>query len=87
MNNQIEIFSRLAGYTVNKQLTSKGHHISTDYVQAIINRSNVINYTLMNVAVKMINRCKANNEVNTDELASRLNEIIYGSIESFVKKV
>ncbi|MCB0700869.1 MAG: hypothetical protein H6551_08270 [Chitinophagales bacterium] len=87
MNNQVAIFSRLAGYAVNKQLTNRGHHISTDYVQAIINKANHINYMLMNAAIKMINKAKADSDVNTDELALKLNEIIYGSIENFVKKV
>lgn len=87
MDNQIQLFSRIAGYTAQKHLNNKGYHISTDYVQALINNANALNHSLMTIAIKLINKTKSKEGIDMDEMTSRLNEVINSTVANYVKKV
>ena len=86
MNNHVAIFSRLAGYAVNKALSAENRVKSVDGIQYLINNMNIINHSLMALAVKMINKAKQRHDVDTEELATNLKDIIYISVVSYAKR-
>lgn len=86
MNKQIAIFSRVAGYAVNKALTPVNRTKSADRVQLLINNMNLINQSLMTTAVKVMQKAKKESSIDTDELATNLHEIIHLSIVSYAKR-
>ncbi len=86
MNKQVVIFSRIAGYTVNKALSPENRTRSTDRVQLLINNMNSINQSLMTFAVKMINRAKTQHEIDAEELTMNLHDIIHLSVVSYAKR-
>jgi len=86
MNKQILIFSRIAGYTVNKALRPENRMKSADRVQLLINNMNAINQSLMTYAVKMMRKAKAEPELDTEELALNLHDIIHLSVVSYAKR-
>ena len=85
MNKQIAIFSRVAGYAVNKALSPVNRAKSADKVQLLINNMNHINQSLMATAVKLVHRAK-NEDVDTDELTMNLHDIIHLSVVSYAKR-
>lgn len=85
MNKQIAIFSRAAGYAVNKALSPMNRSKSADKVQLLINNMNQINQALMAMAVKLVHRCK-NENIDTEELTSNLHDIIHLSVVSYAKR-
>lgn len=86
MNQQVLIFSRAAGYTVNKALSPQNREKSQDSLQLLINNMNTINQSLMTMAVKMINKAKNCHEIDTEELTNNLKDIIYISVVSYAKR-
>lgn len=86
MNQQVLIFSRAAGYAVNKALSPQNRAKSQDSLQMLINNMNGINHALMAIAVKMINKAKERHELDAEELATNLKDIIYISVVSYAKR-
>ncbi|MCB9047251.1 MAG: hypothetical protein H6550_14050 [Chitinophagales bacterium] len=86
MNKQITVFSRAAGYAVNKALSPENRAKSADRAQLLINNMNIINQSLMQLAVKMMNKVQNNKEIDRDELATNLHDIIHLSIVSYAKR-
>lgn len=83
MINQITIFSRIAGIAVNKALAPQNRNQDHDRAQMLVNNMNLINDTLVRIAIKMVRR---NNSINKDELMSNLKEIIELSVVSYAKR-
>lgn len=86
MNNQIAIFSRAAGIAVSKALTPQNRVKSQDSIQLLINNMNLINQSLTTLAVKMMNKVKGRQDIDSDELANNLRDIIYISVMSYAKR-
>lgn len=86
MNKQIVIFSRVAGYAVNRALSPMNRAKSADRVQLLINNMNLINQSLMAMAVKMMQKAKTQEDIDTEELATNLHEIIHLSLVSYAKR-
>lgn len=86
MNKQIVIFSRLAGYTVNKALSPLNRAKSADKVQLLINNMNLINQSLMAMAVKLVQKAQQQDDIDREELTSNLHEIIHLSVVSYAKR-
>lgn len=87
MNKQIVIFSRVAGYAVNKALSPVNRAKSADKVQLLINNMNLINQSLMTMAVKLVQKTQQQDDIDREELASNLHEIIHLSVVSYAKRV
>ena len=86
MNKPIEVFSRVANSTVNKYIKESGIEPSTDYVKETINNVNMINQTLIATAIKLVKKTRTADNIDTDELTTRLNDIIQISVTSYVKR-
>ncbi len=86
MNKQIVIFSRVAGYAVNKALSPINRAKSADRVQLLINNMNLINQGLMAMAVKVMQKAKKQEDIDSEELATNLHEIIHLSLVSYAKR-
>lgn len=86
MNKQIVIFSRVAGYAVNKALSPMNRAKSADRVQLLINNMNLINQGLMTMAVKVMQKAKKQEDIDSEELATNLHEIIHLSLVSYAKR-
>lgn len=87
MNNQITSFSRLAGLTVNKALSSYGNVPIDDKAKTLINNANLINESLVKYAVKILKRASNKHDNNIEELKETLNGIIHLSVTSYIKRV
>lgn len=86
MNKQIVIFSRVAGYAVNRALSPVNRAKSADRVQLLINNMNLINQGLMAMAVKVMQKAKKQEDIDSEELATNLHEIIHLSLVSYAKR-
>jgi hypothetical protein len=86
MNRQIVIFSRVAGYAVNRALSPVNRAKSADRVQLLINNMNLINQSLMAMAVKMMQKAQKQEDIDSEELATNLHEIIHLSLVSYAKR-
>jgi len=86
MNNQVVIFSRIAGYAVKKALSPQNRAKSLDKVQLLINNMNLINQSLMTIAVKIMNKAKTEKDIDNEELAHNLHDIIHLSVISYAKR-
>lgn len=86
MNKQVVIFSRVAGYAVNKALNPVNRAKSADRVQLLINNMNLINQSLMAIAVKLMQKAKKQEDIDSEELATNLHEIIHLSLVSYAKR-
>lgn len=86
MDKQITIFSRVAGYTVNKALQPANRSKSADRVQLLINNMNLINQSLMTMAVKLIQKASNQKDIDKNELATNLHDIIHLSVVSYAKR-
>jgi len=86
MNKQVVIFSRVAGYAVNRALSPVNRAKSADRVQLLINNMNLINQGLMAMAVKLMQKAKKQEDIDSEELANNLHEIIHLSLVSYAKR-
>lgn len=86
MNKQVAVFSRVAGYTVNKVLSPEHRSKSADQAQLLINNMNLINQTLMQMAVKLVNKVKGCNDIDSEELTLNLQDIIYISVVAYARR-
>lgn len=86
MNTQITLFSRLAGYTVNKALAPQNREFNYDRAQMLVNNMNNINDSLVRLAIKVMNKTKNRADINRDELANNLHDIIHLSVVSYAKR-
>ncbi len=86
MNKQIVIFSRVAGYAVNRALSPVNRSKSADRVQLLINNMNLINQSLMAMAVKLMQKAQKQEDIDSEELATNLHEIIHLSLVSYAKR-
>lgn len=86
MNRQITIFSRVAGYTVNKALKPENRAKSSDKAQLLINNMNLINQALLNMAVKVMHKAKKQQDIDSEELALNLQDIIHLSVVSYAQR-
>lgn len=86
MNTQITLFSRLAGYTVNKALSPKNREYNHDRAQMLINNAQLINDSLVRLAVKVIRKAANREDINKEELLENLNNIIHLSVVSYTKR-
>lgn len=86
MNTQVTIFSRIAGYAVNKTLAPKNRKQHADKAELLLNNMNLINKALVTIAVKLINKNKSREDINQEELAAVFHDIIHLSVVSYAKR-
>lgn len=86
MNTQVTLFSRIAGYAVNKALAPQNRKQHADRAELLVNNINLINKSLVAIAIKLINKNKDRQDINHDELTTVFHDIIHLSVVSYAKR-